>query len=127
MEKASNNFEFKNPIKQNRTKNEGNICPSLNYENYKIQNKIEFCNKAQKKETIPLENGGQDFDYLMIKDNEQISCGKVVDMYNLCIDTDYILYPNSNYLRCFNKFDSIYSCNVVKTYKDQYFKDMVKN
>jgi len=121
-----NNLEFKDPIKEKSKKiNKGNICQSLSYETYKVQNKTEFCRKAQKKETIPLEKGGQDYEYLMIKDNEQIKCGKIIDLYNLCIDTDYILYPNSDYKRCFNKLNNIYSCNIIRPFLNNYDKEMV--
>jgi len=125
FEKAKNEIEFKNPLDQNKTDSESNICPSIDYESYKIQNKTEFCRDAQKKEVIPLEQGGQDYEYLMIKDNEQVKCGKIVDLYNLCIDTDYLLYPYSDYKRCFNKANDIYSCNIIRKNKNSYEKEMV--
>lgn len=121
-----NNLEFSDPIKNITKSNvEGNKCPSLNYDNYKIQNKTDFCLKAQKKEIIPLQKGGHDIEYLIIKENEQIKCNKIIELYNLCIDTDYILYPNSDYGRCFNKLNSIYSCNLIKPFLSNYDKDMV--
>ena len=118
-------MDFKNPLKQNKKENQGNICPSLNYGTYKIDNKIDFCRNSQKKETIPLQKGETDFQYLMIKDEEQTNCGKIIDLYNLCIDTDYLLYPNSSYNRCFKKLNSIYSCNVILPYTEKYDKEMV--
>jgi len=119
-------LEFKDPIKEkNKIKDQGNICPSLNYETYKIQDKVDFCKRAQRKDIIPLEKGGQDFEYLGIKDNEQVQCGKIIDLYNLCIETDHILYPNSDYKRCFNKSNNIYSCNLLRPYLTKYDKEMV--
>ncbi len=47
-------------------------------------------------------------------------------MYNLCIETDYILYPNSKYKRCFNEKNDIYSCNIRKLVSNPYSQKMVK-
>jgi hypothetical protein len=78
-----------------------------------------------KKVIIPNKSGGEDVEYIMVKDTNQQDCLKILDMYNLCIDTDYLLYPNSKYKRCFNVDNDIYSCNVKKLVKDPYSLKMV--
>ena len=61
----------------------------------------------------------------MVKDSNQEDCNNIIDMYNLCIDTDYLLYPNSNYKRCFESDNDIYSCNIKKIVSDPYSLKMV--
>lgn len=118
-----NNLDFKIP-EPNKV-DTGNICPSLNYNNFKIQNKDEFCSKAQRMEIVPVSNGGKELVYTSIGKLSQTNCKKIIDLYNLCIDTDYILYPKSNYKRCFDKLNSIYSCNIIKQFNNNYEKEMV--
>ena len=37
-------------------------------------------------------------------------------MYNSCIDGDNILFPHSNYRKCFSEFNSLYVCSNIKKY-----------
>lgn len=37
-------------------------------------------------------------------------------MYNTCIDSDNILFPHSNYRKCFSEFHSLYVCSYVEKY-----------
>jgi len=103
-----------------------NICPSLSASDFKIKNKKKFCRSAVKKVTKPSEDGGEDTIYINIKDSDQEDCLKILDMYNLCIDTDNILYPNSKYQRCFNEKNDISSCNINKLVTDSFSQKMVK-
>lgn len=91
-----------------------------------MENKKQFCTGAVKKVINPTNDGGQETVYQNIKDTDQDDCSNIVDMYNLCIDTDYILYPNSKYKRCFNVNNDIYSCNIKKLVSDKYDQKMVK-
>lgn len=76
---------------------------------------------------IPNNSGGKDVEYTMIKHSSQIDCNDIVDMYNLCIDTDYLLYPESNYKRCFNRENDIFSCNEKKMERNLYNQEIVNN
>jgi hypothetical protein len=74
---------------------------------------------------IPNIDGSKDIQYIMIRHSSQKDCNDIIDMYNLCIDTDYLLYPNSNYKRCFSIGNDIYSCNEKKIEKNLYSQRMV--
>lgn len=37
-------------------------------------------------------------------------------MYNSCIDGDNILFPHSNYRKCFSEFNTLYVCSNIKRY-----------
>ena len=51
----------------------------------------------------------------------------IVDLYNLCIYYDSLLYPLSDYSRCFNKLNEIYNCKKIDIFKDNYEIDLVIN
>lgn len=79
----------------------------------------EFCITAEKKELLVDKNEGTIVQYSTIVDNQRDNCKKVGEMYNTCIDADNLIYPNSNYRKCYSKSNTIYSCNKVERYSDQ--------
>ena len=42
------------------------------------------------------------------------NCERIVDVYNTCLDSDNILYPDSNYKRCFNPRNVLYVCSEIE-------------
>jgi len=38
---------------------------------------------------------------------------RVVDLYNTCIDSDNVLYPHSNYRKCFSPKNTVYVCSKI--------------
>ena len=47
-------------------------------------------------------------------------------MYNACIDGDNIIFPHSNYRKCFSEFNSSYVCSNIKK-NQKYEKDVCAN
>ena len=41
-------------------------------------------------------------------------CENIIDVYNACIDSDNVLFPNSNYMRCFDPRNSIYVSSEIE-------------
>jgi len=59
-------------------------------------------------------------------DRMKSNCHRVVGMYNSCIDGDNILYPHSNYRKCFSEYNALYVCSYIKKY-DKKEKDICSN
>lgn len=97
------------------------ICPGLNEITLKIQNADDFCMKAEKKEVIVSSNEEEEnyTVYSTIKESDKTNCKYITQMYNACIDSDNLLYPFSDYKRCFNKNNAMFFCNKLGTYTDQ--------
>lgn len=99
-------------------------CPSLDYNSYKITDKKKFCSKLEKKEKIVNENGTE-VEYSSIKEDLREECELVTEMYNTCLDSDNLLYPNSDYRKCFSVNNALYFCNRMEIYNSTE-KEIVK-
>jgi hypothetical protein len=54
------------------------------------------------------------------------SCEKTVEVYNACIDSDNLLFPNSNYMRCFNPKHALYINSEIE-FLNETEKDLCSN
>jgi hypothetical protein len=84
---------------------------------YKIWNPKTFCLSAEMKELLaPTESSdkGTTYQYSSIRENERRECEYVAEMFNACIDADNLLFPNSNYKKCFASYNTMYFCNKLE-------------
>ena len=88
---------------------------------------------AEKKElTLPsetekkCESSGDTFVYSMIKEEDRPHCEYITEMYNACIDADNLLFPDSNYKRCFTIDNAMYFCNKVEKLSSEESKLVIK-
>jgi hypothetical protein len=93
-------------------------CPSLG-KDFKLQNIKDFCSGAEKTDTLVEENGGTSIQYTKILDKDRKTCEAVTQLYNLCIDSDNMLYPESNYQRCFSPENALYMCSKFDKYDEK--------
>jgi hypothetical protein len=89
-------------------------CPSLDLINYKVKNPELFCSKAEKKEIGLLSEN-----YIHIPTAKRDSCQNIIKRFNMCIDSDNLLYPYSNYRKCLTPNNRLYECNSVSTIKER--------
>ena len=86
--------------------------------NYKINNIEEFCSNAEKRENF-IDPNGIKVEYSRIKESDRENCKIVTEIYNNCIDSDNLLYPNSNYQRCFSTSNVMYLCSKLSKYTEE--------
>jgi hypothetical protein len=91
-------------------------CPGLE-KDLKVTNPQEFCKGAEKTDTFVEENGLTSNQYVKILEKDRSSCEEVTQLYNICIDADNTLYPDSNYKRCFSQENSLYMCSKIEKYE----------
>jgi hypothetical protein len=72
------------------------------------------------------DNRGISIEYSQIKEEEKHYCEYITQMYNTCIDADNLLFPHSDYNKCFSENNSIYFCNKIEKYNDKE-KELVSN
>ena len=85
---------------------------------YKISNIEEFCTNAEKTENF-VDIEGIRVEYSRIKESDRENCKIISEMYNNCIDSDNLLYPNSNYERCFSSSNVMYLCSKLSKYSEE--------
>jgi len=101
-------------------------CPSLDYINYKIKNSAEFCSDSESKMMEASDFLGDDNPtYLYSTVGDKKTCRYLVDLYNTCIDADNLLFPNSNYQKCFYQKNAFFFCNKQERYTFEQY-DLVK-
>ena len=54
------------------------------------------------------------------------NCEKSVEVYNTCIDSDNVLFPNSNYMRCFDPRNALYVSSEIEHLTEKE-KDLCSN
>jgi hypothetical protein len=59
---------------------------------------------------------GTTYQYSSIKEKDYKECEYITGMYNACIDSDNLLFPDSNYKKCFYPQNTMYFCNKLETY-----------
>jgi hypothetical protein len=112
---------IKGCIQENLNNKETNSfsCPSLDMTNYKITNITQFCLEAEKRESFVDKDQQLSIQYTKIREEDIKKCHIITEMFNSCIDSDNLLYPYSNYKKCFYSNNAMYLCNKVERYSQE--------
>lgn len=65
---------------------------------------------------IEVADKGTTYQYSSIQEKDYKECVYITGMYNACIDSDNLLFPDSNYKKCLYSKNTMYFCNKLETY-----------
>ena len=91
----------------NNGHNNNSSC--LNNLTHKIENAYSFCDNN----IIPDKKAS--IFYVRLRED----CKQSVELYNICIDSENVLFPNSNYSRCFDTRNAIYTSSEIDYLNDK--------